>query len=72
MSGHPGPDDLGYQLFVQVLLCRYSPGAEDRLDFGPGKRKRKYTSAEAWAYRTYEQLNSSSFTHFGKVGRGTK
>ena len=53
-------------------MCRYSPGAEDRLDFGPGKRKRKYTSAEAWAYRTYEQLNSSSFTHFGKVGRGMK
>ena len=52
-----------------IMRCfRYTPDEEDRLDFGPAEKKRIFTSQEAWSYRTYEQLNSSSLTHFGKSG----
>ena len=55
-------------IFPTIFSPRYSQDEEDRLDFGPAKKKRIFTSDEAWSYRTYEQLNSSSLTHFGKAG----
>ena len=54
---------------IHHLYHRYTSEGEDRQDFGPQQRKRKSTSQEAWSYRTYEELGSSSKTHFGKVGR---
>ena len=56
-----------YFLFLH-FISRYTPDEEDRLDFGPADKKRIFSSREAWSYRTFAQLNSSSLTHFGKAG----
>ena len=45
---------------------RYLPDLEDRDLFAPDFMP--YSSLDAWTYRTYEELNSSSMSHVGKAG----
>ena len=45
------------------MLPRYAVDKEDKESFPP--ERLRYTSLDAWTYKTAEQLGSSSLSHWG-------
>ena len=46
-----------------TMLSRYAVDKEDKESFPP--ERLRYTSLDAWTYKTAEQLGSSSLSHWG-------
>ena len=49
--------------WVNFLIFRYFEAGEDKEAFTP--ERRRYSSEDAWRYKTSDELGSSSLSHWG-------
>lgn len=50
---------------IKRCYGRYGTSLEDKESFPP--ERLRYSSLDAWTYKTYQELDSSSLSHWGKV-----